>query len=140
MFSNIYMHLHPRHDVGDYRPSRESLGVLRHLASSGPLTVSEAAKHFNRSQSTMSEIIERLIDRELLVKLPDEADRRRHLVWLSAEGERAVVALSQPLDAERATAAVEQMSDSGRLALLTGMRELMSIISTGAKRARRHRK
>lgn len=54
--------------------------------ASGPLTIMEAAQHLNRSQSATSEQIERLIKRKLLVRIPDERDRRRHLVWLTPNG------------------------------------------------------
>jgi|GEM_PF-246028 len=56
----VYHRLHYRWRKAEYRPSTESLAMLNHLAISGPLTVTEAAQHFDRAQSAMSELIDRL--------------------------------------------------------------------------------
>lgn len=78
LFGRIYLHLHPRRGPGEYRPSGESLAILRHLAVSGPLSISEAAAHFDRSQAATSELVERLIRRGLVARQPAPRDRRRH--------------------------------------------------------------
>src|SRR6266545_526020 len=81
----IYLPLHTRTEprARRYRPTPESLGVLTHLAASGPLTVTEAARHMRRAQSVMSDIVTRLERRGLLERMRDERDRRRVLVWLT---------------------------------------------------------
>lgn len=137
LFSEVFMHLHRRRQGGAYVPSRESLAVLRHLAVSGPLSVQEAARHFGRSQAAMSEIIERLVARDLLARQLDERDRRRHIIWLTERGQQCVVQESQPLDAERLAKALEGMTASERTALLDGFRRLAAEVRDGAEQHRR---
>jgi len=63
LFAEIYGYFHRRRDPRDYQPSGESLAVLYHLAASGPLTIAEGCRHFNRSQAAISERVERLMRR-----------------------------------------------------------------------------
>ena len=69
----------------------ESWAVLEHFRLAGPLTVTEAGRHMDRAQSVMSEIIDRLERKGLLRRLRDGRDRRRVLVWLTPEGQEAVM-------------------------------------------------
>ncbi|MEM9189854.1 MAG: MarR family transcriptional regulator [Myxococcota bacterium] len=137
LFGQLYMHLHPRQEKGAFRPSRESMGVLRHLAMSGPLTVKEASLHFHRSQSAMSEMVERLMARGLLARKVDPEDRRRHLVWLTEEGRRTVVQHSQPLSEALVQRAFEQLSTEEREELLRTMRRLHEVVADIARNERK---
>ncbi len=137
LFSDVFMHLHRRREATTYAPSRESLAVLRHLATAGPLTVQEASRHFGRSQAAMSEMIDRLIKRDLLARQIDDRDRRRHIVWLTEAGQRCVVQESQPLDSERLAEALADMTATERTALLDGFRRLAEVVRARAQRHRR---
>lgn len=139
LFGQLYLHLHPRRDPGEYRPSRESLAVLRHLAMSGPLAVTEAAKHFRRSQAAMSELLDRLIKRDLLAKLPDERDRRRHVVWLTETGQQLVASESEPLDRDRVSRLLDQISQDDRDRVLSAFRLLAEVVLDQATTERRDR-
>src|SRR3982751_3259121 len=81
----IYLPLHTRTEprARRYRPTPEALGVLTHLASSGPLPLTDAARHMRGAQSVISDIVTRLERRGLLESMRDERDRRRVLVWLT---------------------------------------------------------
>ena len=57
LYRSIYDRFHRRDRADCYRLTPESRGILVHLDRSGPLTVMEAAKHFDRSQSAMSELL-----------------------------------------------------------------------------------
>jgi|SRR5215470_7232406 len=122
----IYLPLHRRVEPRPrgYRPTPESFGVLAHLAASGPLTVTEAARHMRRAQSVMSEIVTRLERRGLLERMRDERDRRRTLVWLTPAGQETLARERRVLDEERVRAAVERMRPRARAQLLAGMRSL----------------
>src|SRR5262245_57557373 len=83
LFPAIYLSLHRRRPKGAYRPTPEAMAVLLHLEAAGPLTVTEAARHMRRSQSTMSAILDRLERRGVIQRMADRRDRRRMLVWLT---------------------------------------------------------
>ncbi|MCP3919130.1 MAG: MarR family transcriptional regulator [bacterium] len=134
LFSAAYQLLHRRRDPRGYRPSGETLAVLYHLADSGPLTIDEAARHFDRSQSAISERIARMTERGLLTRIRDERDRRRHLVWLSEEGEELLRVEREVLSAESLTGALEEMSGDDRRALIQGTTALVEAARTMASR------
>ena len=125
LFSDVYQHFYRRHTPGTYRISPESLAILMHLNQSGPLTVQEAAEHFSRSQSAMSELLLRLEKRGLLQRIADERDRRRHLVWLTPDGMSLMSAEQEVLSVPLLTAALERISDSQKDALFDGLRALI---------------
>ncbi len=70
----------------------------------------DAGQHFERSQSAMSEMIDRHVKRGLLVRVKDEKDKRSHLVWLTNAGTKLVAEESEPLDAQRVMSALAQLS------------------------------
>jgi DNA-binding MarR family transcriptional regulator len=122
----IYLPLHARTEprARRYRPTPESLGVLTHLASSGPLTITEAARHMRRAQSVMSDIVTRLERRGLLERMRDERDRRRVLVWLTDAGHETLASERRVLDEKLVGQAVAKMTARDRSRLLAGMRAL----------------
>ena len=73
MFPETYRCFYRRQDPRKWRPSPETIAVLEHLAVSGPLTVTEAARHFDRSQSAMSEMFDRIIALDLLKRMAVES-------------------------------------------------------------------
>lgn len=125
LFRAVYLNFHERSAPTDYQPSRESLAVLQHLAGTGPLTVTEAAPHFSRSQSAMSEIVNRLEKRELLERIPDERDRRRTLVWLTPLGLSVWKRSSRVLSEDLLARALEKIEPETRTTLLKAMEELV---------------
>ena len=76
LYQECYLRLYQRLDPRAWRASQEALMMLQHLATTGPLTVTEAARHFDRSQASVSELVARLIRRGLLARMADERDRR----------------------------------------------------------------
>lgn len=66
--------------------SGSARGVMQHLARTGPLTIGEAARHLDRAQSVVSDIVTGLCTRGLLERRADARDRRRTLVWLTPAG------------------------------------------------------
>jgi hypothetical protein len=57
LFPALYLRFHRRRDPRKLRLSSQTWAVLQHLAHSGPLTVGEAASHFDRSQSMVSAMV-----------------------------------------------------------------------------------
>lgn len=83
MFSEIYRRFHRRVPHTEYQLTSESLAVVHHLADSGPLTITEVARHMDRSQAAMSELIAGLVERGLPARMRDERERRPTMVWLT---------------------------------------------------------
>ena len=125
MFPEIYHRFYRRVPVTGYQPTSESLAVLRHLAGTGPLTVTEAATHFDRSQPAMSEMIQRLVDRGLLARMPDERDRRRVLVWLTEQGHAALRESQDVLSPALVKQAMQELSAQDRATLVRLLRSLV---------------
>jgi DNA-binding MarR family transcriptional regulator len=123
LFPATYLRFHVRRAKRS-ELSAQSRGVLEHLALSGPLTVTEAARHMNRAQSVMSEIFSALEKKHLLLRYPDARDGRRTLVWLTEAGQARLAADRQVLDTDRLARALSLMTPSERKQLLSGMRAL----------------
>ncbi|MGC4119452.1 MAG: MarR family winged helix-turn-helix transcriptional regulator [Myxococcales bacterium] len=123
LYPEIYRHLHARPGRAP-RMTPQGQAVLHHLAHSGPLTVTEAARHFGKAQSVVSEIVDGLCARGFVERLRDERDRRRTLVWLTPEGQAAIAQQFEVLDRERLAEALARLSEAQRKALFEGMRAL----------------
>jgi DNA-binding MarR family transcriptional regulator len=106
------------HRVGLYLASRQkdalSQGeshILAMLAASSPLTVGELHRGLAHKRSTLTSILNRLVDRGLITREVGEADRRTFVVAPTAKGRRAARDVFRQLaDLERAVAA--RVSDS----------------------------
>lgn len=136
LFPAIYLRLHARREKRGHRAAGQSLAVLQHLALSGPLTVGEAARHFQRAQSVVSELVDRLVGDGLVERMRDERDRRRVLVWLTPAGLDALEREREVLSPELALAAMERMKPAARRALLEGMRALVAAADRMANQRR----
>ena len=127
LFPAIYRRFCRRVRPTDFQPTPEALAILNHLAHSGPLTVTEAARHMERSQAAMSELIARLVKRGLLARLPDERDRRRILIWLTPAGRDYLRVSGQVLSEELLTAALAELSAADRRKLITAVQALLAV-------------
>ena len=124
LFPAAYLRFHVRRAKRS-ELSAQSRGVLAHLALSGPLTVTEAARHMNRAQSVMSEMLLSLERKQWVMRFPDARDRRRTLVWLTEAGQERLAADNRVLDTDRLSLALSAMTASERKQLLAGMRALV---------------
>ncbi len=125
LYAETYRYLYRRRDPRAKRISGEALAMLQHLRDSGPLTVTEAKRHFNRSQAAISERIERLIKRDLIERIQDERDRRRHFIWLTEKGEELLAVELEVLSGELVRGAIEQMKPAERRELIRGLEALL---------------
>jgi len=99
--------------------------VLQHLEMTGPLTVTEAAKHMDRAQSVMSEIVDGLERKGLLARIRDARDRRRTLVWLTDDGRAAMATERQVLCVDRLQRAFAKLGERATADLLRAVRALV---------------
>jgi DNA-binding MarR family transcriptional regulator len=125
LFPAVYALLHRRRPRGAVRADGAMLAAMRHLAHIGPLTVGEAARHLERAQSVISELVDRLVRRGLAERMPDARDRRRALIWLTPEGIAALEEEHEVLSRERVQAALSRMSLRSRRELVAGLRALV---------------
>ena len=129
LFRDVYLRFH-RRDGRRLEISGAARAVLLHLSFSGPLTIGEAALHFDRSQAATSEIVTQLESKGLLERQRDPQDRRRTLVWLTDEGQERLLGETSVLSANLLCAALDQLNSDDSGALLTGLRSLVAAAST----------
>lgn len=67
-----------------------ALGLLEHLASSGPLRVSDVAECMRVDKSTMTQRLQALDVGDLITRASDPADRRVSVIKISGTGRRLV--------------------------------------------------
>ncbi len=125
LYEQAYLRFH-RRDGKRSALSGASRGVLMHLALSGPLTVGEAARHLDRAQSVVSDIVTQLEAKGLLERQADPADRRRTLVWLTPAGFDRLERDREVLGRELLEQAMSAMDPDERQALLHGLRALLA--------------
>ena len=124
LFPAVFLAFH-RRDGKQRELSSASRAVLLHLAGAGPLTVGECAKHLDRAQSVVSDIIEQLEGHGLLARVRDESDRRRSLVWLTDSGRARLIDEQQVLSRAALERAFAFMTPHERTQLLDGTRALL---------------
>jgi DNA-binding MarR family transcriptional regulator len=139
LFPAIYLRLHARHFKRGHRANSAGVAVLQPLAMAGPLTVGEAATHFDRAQSVVSEIVDRLVGAGLAERMRDERDRRRVLVWLTPLGFDELERDRQVLSRKLVLSAMQRMKPAARRALLDGMRALVAASDEAAQTTTKRR-
>ena len=124
LFGQVFLRFHRR---GPKRSlwTPQGWAVLQHLEAAGPLTVGEAAKHMDRAQSVMSEIIDGLERKGLLARMRDARDRRRTLVWLTDEGRDAMAREREILCGASLERAFGALGESTRKDLLQSLHALV---------------
>lgn len=128
LFPQVYLKFH-RRDQKRSELSGASRGVLLHLAQSGPLSIGECAKHLGRTQSVVSEMVEQLIRHGWLAKVRDAADRRRSVVWLTAQGRERLTEDQEVLSRRALERAVLRMTPEQCRMLLEGTKALLQSVN-----------
>lgn len=94
--------------------------ALTVLATDGPLSQSELAKHLRLTKSTVSRLVDQLVGRGWVVRSPSDDDGRRRLVALTAEG-RKVAEGTARRRAERMGRLLDRIPEDQRLAVLQAL-------------------
>jgi DNA-binding MarR family transcriptional regulator len=131
LFGAVFLRFHRRGPKRS-RWTPQGWAVMQHLEMAGPLTVTEAAKHMQRAQSVMSEIINGLERKGLLARMRDARDRRRTLVWLTEKGRAAMATERQVLCFDRLAQAFAKLGKNVRADVLHGLRDLVEAASRTA--------
>jgi DNA-binding MarR family transcriptional regulator len=124
-FPETFLAFH-RRDGRRSELTNASRAVLQHLALTGPVSIGEAARHLERAQSVVSDIVSQLESHGLLEREPDPDNRRRTLVWLTATGFERLRADADVLDRRRVAEAMDQLDETTQRALIAGLRALVA--------------
>ena len=81
-----------------YGVSVQQFEVLRILKTDSGLTAAQLVDHIVSDSSTMMSILKRLEAKVLIVRRPDENDRRNKLIYITGEGQALVDNLSALVD------------------------------------------
>ncbi len=109
--------------------SGAQLFVLQRLAAGGSLSIGELAARTATHQSSVSVVVQRLLDQRLVTRGPADDDRRRRVVTLTRRG-RALAGRAPGPAQERLLAALAALppDELGRLASsLVGVVEAMGV-------------
>lgn len=124
-YPQAYLVFH-RRDGRRNELTNASRAVLTHLAGSGPITIGEAARHLDRAQSVVSDIVTQLEGHGLLEREPDPGDRRRTLVWLTDAGRTRLRDDADVLDRQLVARAMSHLDDTTRRGLIDGLEALIA--------------
>lgn len=108
------------------RLSPETVALLDHLAAAGPLTAGELSRHVDRAPSTLTEMVDHLVDKGLLTRDRDPADARRSLIWLTDAGQAALLDSQNVLDLDVLDAAGATLTEEQRNVLLDHFRAFVA--------------
>ncbi len=124
-YPQAYLAFH-RRDGRRNELTNASWAVLTHLAGSGPITIGEAARHLDRAQSVVSDIVTQLEGHGLLEREPDPGDRRRTLVSLTDAGRTRLRDDADVLDRQLVARAMSHLDDTTRRGLIDGLEALIA--------------
>ena len=123
--------LHSRSLMGSHGLTGPQATLLRALKD-GPLTAGDLADRINLSQGTVTDILNRLEQRQLLALSRDNAARRRVIVALSPEG-LALVSSAPPLLQERFSARFNQLPEWEQSQLLAALQRIAHMMNADDK-------
>jgi DNA-binding MarR family transcriptional regulator len=72
----------------DFDVNQAEAHVLAHLAAFGDSTIADVHKAFAHKRSTLTSILDRLVDRGFITRRSSEADRRTFVIKLTTSGEK----------------------------------------------------
>jgi DNA-binding MarR family transcriptional regulator len=122
----------PRQPISGSDITPRMLGILRHLAESGPLTVGEQALHLGIGRATATELVDRLQAKGLVERMRDERDQRRVFVWLTEVGGERIRSLAASRLDDPFLAAVAALSPTTRAHIIEGLGELLRAADTAS--------
>ena len=105
---------------GGSKVSGAQLFVLRQIDAAPGLSIGELAARTLAGQSTVSEVVARLVERRLVARRVNPADARQSELTLTASGRRAIAAV-EPTTQERLAAALGQLRLDERETLATAL-------------------
>ena len=110
------------------------LFVLHVIAGAGrPLSIKEIAEQTQTDQSTVSVVVSRLVDRELIVRKQNSEDTRRAELTLSARGRALQKKAPATVGQQRLAAALERLSPRDARTLLRYLDQVVNEMGIAAE-------
>jgi len=137
-YPRIFFACHRRHTRDPQNGSlvsEKQVQVLNHLDEINAISLTALAGHVGVTLGTMSITVDRLVRRGYVARTPNQTDRRKVLLRLTAGGARVSDAHSV-LDPELVDAMVGALSDDDRVRALAGL-SLLANAAISATKARR---
>jgi DNA-binding MarR family transcriptional regulator len=122
-YPRIFLACHRRHvrdDASGAVVSAHQVGILEHLDTVEPTTLTDLARHVGVTAATMSVTVDRLARAGYVVRSPDAVDRRRVQLRLTESGER-VRSANSVLDPARVRDLLERLDGPERAAAIRGL-------------------
>lgn len=91
--------------------SVRDLGLLRVIATDGPLSQQALSGKHKTDRTTIVEVVDGLEKRELVVRLPNESDRRSYLLRITPRGTKLLAAANK-LTEKTKNRFLEELSES----------------------------
>jgi DNA-binding MarR family transcriptional regulator len=112
--------------------SGAQLFVLQKLAEESSMSVNDLAERTCTHQSSVSVVVQRLVDKRLVKRKESQTDRRRLELSITAEGKK-LLARSRYSPQDRMIEAVESMPAKDRSQLADLLNEVVEAMGLGAK-------
>ncbi len=123
LYPQIYIACHTDHVRAastTWRISSQDASILVHLDRDSGLSPRALADHLGVAPSTLSAAIARLSELGYLTSKPNDADRRKRELRLTARGAEAIASTSV-LNAERVQALLDKLKPDERKAAVSGL-------------------
>lgn len=123
LYPQIYIACHTDHVRAastTWRISSQDASILVHLDRDSGLSPRALADHLGVAPSTLSAAIARLSELGYLTSKPNDADRRKRELRLTARGAEAIASTSV-LNAERVQALLDKLNPDERKAAVSGL-------------------
>ena len=102
--------------------------MLKEIVRSDRITGSELAKRISLSQATVTDVVKRLENRQLLTKLRDDIDKRKILLTATPEGE-AIIQGSVPLLQESFESRLNELKEWEQTQLLSSLQRIAEMMN-----------
>jgi len=122
--------VHSRQLLRHHHLTAPQLTCLRHLRATGPVLAGELARGVSLSQATVTGILDRLEDRELVARRRSTEDRRCVLVELTDAGGELVATAPMPLH-ERFSRRLAELPEERRDRIRTVLDEIVEMMEAG---------
>ncbi len=130
-YPRIYFGCHRRHTRDPQSGelvSQKHVQILDHLDEVQAITLNALAEHLGVTAGTMSVAVDRLVQRGFISRVPDEVDRRRVHLRLTAAG-ACICQAHSVLDPDLVRAMVTSLTPSERKQALAGLALLANAAS-----------